>query len=273
MPVVFKDFGKGAKDILSKKYDYKNEVKVTNKADGLTIEATGCEGKSGLAGCAKVTYNDKSFGEFESNFASCGGYNGKVKMTSLVDATTITVSTDSALKSKLEVDYKLDALTLQCDVNSCLKSNVQASADVIDGLVAGCKAELDFSNGADLKDYNIGLQYGYSSDVTLACVTSKGRSMANLSACQKLSASDSYAIGYNMCLASYVGHLTVGMEKKLDSATTVKAKIDSCGVLATAVEHKLSDPNVKVNVAAQFDATSPDLTTQKFGLGLALGDY
>ena len=34
MPVVFKDLGKGAKDLLSKKYDFKNEIKTVNKADG-----------------------------------------------------------------------------------------------------------------------------------------------------------------------------------------------------------------------------------------------
>lgn len=274
MPVVYKDFGKSGKDLLGKKYDFKYELKATNKAaGGLTIEAVGNEGKSGLAGSTKVTYKDSSFGEAEANFASSGANCGKVKLSQLMDGTTVTVSTDANLKSKLEVDYKLDALALSCDVNSCLKSAVQASADVYDGLVAGVKAELDFSNGADLKDWNYGFQYGYSKDVTFACVTSKGRSMAGLSAFHRLSGDDSYAIGYNMSLDSYIGHLTVGIEKKLDSATAVKAKLDSCGVLSTAIEHKMSDPRVKVNVAAQFDATSPDLTTQKFGVGLAIGDY
>lgn len=274
MPVIFKDLGKGAKDLLGKKYDYSNELKTVTKAEGgMNIEAVACGADKGIGGSATVTYKDKSWGELETKFGTCGGIGTKAKLTGLVPNGTVTLSGCNKLKGKVEVDYKLDALTVQFDLGSCLKSSVQASADIVDGLVGGCKAEFDFSNGADLKDYNFGLQYGFSKDLTLACVTSKGRSLATLSACQKLSSTDSYAISMGLNTSTYASCLTVGLEKKLDSATTVKAKLNSCGALSTVVEHKLSDPRIKFNVAAEFDATTPDLATKKFGLGLVLGDY
>ena len=60
---------------------------------------------------------------------------------------------------------------------------------------------------------------------------------------------------------------------QLDAKTTVKSKLDSNGALSGVVEHKLSDPALKVNVAAEFDATSSDLAAKKFGLGLVFGDF
>ena len=96
-----------------------------------------------------------------------------------------------------------------------MASALQLSTNVIDGLAVGCKAEFDFSNGADLKDYNFGSQYAFSKDVTLSGVTSKGRSKAALSVCHKLSGSDSYAVGLDMDLATYASGMCVGVEKKV----------------------------------------------------------
>jgi hypothetical protein len=60
---------------------------------------------------------------------------------------------------------------------------------------------------------------------------------------------------------------------QLDAKTSVKAKLDSTGTLSGVIEHKLADPRVKFNIAAEFDATSADLAAKKFGLGLVFGDY
>jgi len=274
MPVVFKDLGKGAKDLLSKKYDFKNEIKTVNKAErGLTIEAAGCGCKSGIAGSAKVTYKDSSFGELEKELKTCGAVSGKVKLTKLVDNATITINGNNKNYYKLETDYKTDAFTTQFDVDTNLASALAISTNLVDGLAVGCNANFDFSNGADLKDYNFGAQYAFSRDVTLSCVTAKGRSTANIGVLHKLSGGDSYALGMNLNTSTYASSMCVGVEKKVDSNMTVKAKLGSCGGLSTAVEHKLADPKMKINIAAEFDATSPDLTARKFGVGLVFGDY
>lgn len=274
MPVVFKDFGKGAKDILSKKFDYQNELKTVHKADGnMTLEAGGVSScKGGFDGSAKFTYKNKDWGEVEKEWKTQGSVNDKIKLTNLFDGATVTVTGNQNYDFKVETDYKVDAFTLQFDVNSKLKSNIQASADVIDGLVAGVKAELDFSNGADLKDWNFGLQYGYSKDLTLACVTSSGRSKLGISALQKICC-DSVAVNLDMDTSSFDSSLCVGYEKKVDKTTTLKCKVGTCGALHTALEYKLADPQVKLNLAAQYDATNLGAGAKKFGLGVVFGDY
>jgi len=271
MPVVFKDLGKGAKDLLSKKYDFKNEIKTINKADGgLTIEAGGCGAKGGLAGSAKFTYKDSGFGELEKTVKTCGAISGKAKLTKLIDNATITINGNNKFYYQLEADYNGDAFTSQFDIDTNLASSLSLSTNLIDGLAVGCKANFD---GADLKDYNFGTQYGFSKDVTLSAVTQCGRKKACIGVLHKLSDSDSYALGMNLCFATWASTMCVGVEKKVDSNMTVKAKLSSCGGLSTVVEHKLSDPKMKVNLAAEFDATSPDLTARKFGVGLTFGDY
>lgn len=274
MPVAYKDLGKKTKDLLSKKYDYKNELKAVNKSEGgLTIETTGSSGSKGLVGATKFTLKDKSFGELEKEITTCGSLKWKLKMTELVDSTALTVSGDKALNCKFEADYKADAFALQADINTKLASTLQLSANVMDGVTAGFKADLSLADGVDLKDYNFGAQWGYSKNTTLAWVTSKSCSKVGFSAHQKLNSSDAYGLAINADTATFAGTLCVGMEKQVDSNTTLKTKIGSCGTLSAAVEHCLKDPSLKLNFAIDFDATSPDFATKKFGLGLTFGDY
>jgi len=273
MPVIFKDLGKGAKDLLSKQYDFTHEIKTVHKADKMTLEAGTKACSKGTSSSAKVGLKDKSWGELEKTFNTCGSVNGKIKLTQLVDGATVTVSGDEKWNFKLEADYRADAFTLQYDICTGLRSAIQASADIIDGLVAGCKVELDLSNGADLKDYNFGLQYRPSKDLTLACITSKGRSMVNLSAAQKVSCCTSFALSSSINTSTMAGCVSAGYERQLkpDHNTTIKCKLNSCGVLSTALEQKLPDVPVKVNFAAEFEPLNA--VTKNFGMGLVFGDY
>jgi hypothetical protein len=268
MPVVFKDIGKGAKDLLGKKYDFVHEIKTAHKTDGMTLEAGTKACSKGMSSSAKFAMKDKSWGEIEKTFKTCGSVDGKIKLTQLMPGATVSISGDQNYKFKLEADYKADAFTLQADIDTDTKAAIQASANVMSGLVAGCKAEVCCG---ELKDYNFGLQYGYSKDLTVACVTSKGRSVVSVSALNKLSCCSSFALTSNYNMAKSSGCMAAGYEKKIDDSTTVKCKLNSCGVISTALEQKFPDVPVKVNVAAEFEPLNA--VTKNFGMGLVFGDY
>jgi hypothetical protein len=169
MPVVYKDFGKGAKDLLSKKYDYTNEVKAVNSAAG--VEIVGNSAKGGIVGSAKITPKEKKFGEFEVNIKSAGGISGKVKLPKLINHASITLNANNKHAGSVETDFSFSGVSAQLDLTSSLDATLSASFKVIDGLSAGIKAESNLGNWCELKDYNFGAQYNHSNDVIFTAFT------------------------------------------------------------------------------------------------------
>jgi hypothetical protein len=239
----------------------------------LTIEASGCGSKGGCCGTSKFTYKDKSFGEVEETFKTTGAVDGKIKLTKLADNTTVTVSGNQDYDFKCEADYKMDAFAAQFDIDTNMASALQLSANVVDGLAVACRADFDFSNGADLKDWNVGGQYAFSKNLILSSVTSKGRSKATMGVLYKRNCCESFAINQCLNTSTFESSLAVGYERKIDDSMTMKCKIGTCGAFAMALEHKLASPKLKVNFAAEFDAFNSGAGARKTGLGLVFGDY
>jgi hypothetical protein len=270
-PPVFGKLGKSVKDLFSKKYDYANEIKVTSKADpSLKLEASGSDaGKNGLAGKTVFTYNDKSFGEAEITVATDKDINGKFTFDQFQDGVDVIVTTTTALAPTVEVNHKTDcsACNLKFKTDGS-KHNLDASAvykyDAVAVGVSGSTA--DFGS---LKDYNAGLEYS-SGDITVSAVTSKKCETVTLSFLQKWTSSLSW--GARMNVLPECDAITVGTDYKLDGNTVVKGMANTSGVVSTAIEHQLSDPKFKMNLAAEFD-TNSGLSAQKFGVGLSFGDY
>jgi voltage-dependent anion channel protein 2 len=69
--------------------------------------------------------------------------------------------------------------------------------------------------------------------------------------------------------------MCVGTQFQYAADTVVKAKAFSTGSVFAAVEHKLSNPAVKVNVAAEWACPTWNTCVQskKMGIGLTFGDF
>jgi len=66
---------------------------------------------------------------------------------------------------------------------------------------------------------------------------------------------------------------TVGVEHDVDEVTTIKEKIDTEGVLAAVLEHRLSNPFLKLNLSANWQVKDKTTTPKQFGVALTFGDY
>jgi len=270
-PPIFGKLGKGVKDLFSKKYDYANEIKVTSKADpSLKLEASGSDaGKNGLAGKTVVTYNDKSFGEAEFTVATDSDINGKFTLDKFQDGVDVTITTTAALAPTVEVNHKTDSLSSNLKFKTDgSKHNLDASTVYkYDAFAVGVSGST--SDFGSLKDYNAGLEYS-SGDITVTAKTSKKFETVTLSFLQKWTKSLTW--GARMNVLPECNAITVGTEYKLDGNTVVKSMANTSGVVSAAIEHELSDPQFKMNLAAEFD-TNSGLSAQKFGVGLSFGDY
>lgn len=124
-----------------------------------------------------------------------------------------------------------------------------------------------------LKDYNVGVQY-QTGDFTAALKTSNCADVINAS--WYYNASSSYKVGAQFSTNPFVGDksITFASSYSVDKDTCVKFKAASDGTLGAAVEHRLQNPHMKVNVAAQFNAVGQGIPrASKFGLGVTLGDF
>lgn len=276
MPALFNDIGKKSKDLFSKKYDYKNEIKTINKAkDGLKIEAGLCYGK-GVAGSMKGTYKTKDY-EAEVELNSCEKSDDKAKVSfgKLVDNLDLELTASSSSTAGLAATYKMDSFVTKLEVDHSSSSTavkVQGSVGFND-FVAGVGAAVDATNANfDLKDYNFGAQYTHG-DIVAALKTAKGRNDVSLSVVHKLSSSLSWGTSLMFHPSDSSRILGLGMEYELSKVTSVKSMADSAGAVAFAVEHKLANPNVKVNLAAQFNVNNYPAPAEKFGMSLVFGDY
>jgi len=67
--------------------------------------------------------------------------------------------------------------------------------------------------------------------------------------------------------------LTYGVEHEVDDNTLVKAKLDHNISIAAYLEHRLSNPLLKVGLTSSWDWKKKTFTPEKFGVGLTFGDF
>lgn len=272
-PPQFGKIGSKVKDLLSKKYTYHQEIKVCSKADGgLKLEACGTDaGKDGLAGYTTLKYKDKAFGEAEATLHTSGDVKdtkGKIKFDKFQKGADVSISSSAALAPTVEANYKQDNIATNLKLTTDgKKSSLFGSASYgMEGITLALSGKTtDFSS---LKDYNAAAEY-QNKDVTLSLVTADKCEKVTVSYFQKWTKSLEWGAKMQLLPASNL--LTVGTEYELDKHTTLKSMASTDGKVACAVQHKVKDPEFKMNLAAAFD-TNKGLQAQKFGVSLTFGD-
>lgn len=269
-PPLFGKIGSKCKDLLSKKFDYHNEIKVASKADGgLSLEAAGTDaGSSGLAGFTTIKYKDSSFGEAEGTLHTSGApkdTKGSVKFDKFQKGADVKISSGADLVPVFEGNYKQDSISFSSKFATGDKTSLNASACYgMDGItVGGAVATTDFGS---LSDFNAGAEYS-NSDLTLSLTTTKKASNYHVSFLHNWCKDLTWGARMDIKDSNL---LTVGTEYNLDSATTLKAMGNTSGNVALAVEHKVKNPDFKMNLAAAFN-TNGSFAAEKFGVGLNFG--
>jgi len=283
IPPYYNKLGKKVKDLLGKKFEIKNELKTINKsANGVTLESS-FNGDGAVSGASKGTYKPGCY-EVEGVFKTANEVNLKVASKKLVPGLEVSLQGKSKkqqviLDAKYAQPFYAGSATLTTDVG---KENYDTSINGsfmigFDGLSVGVNGVVDFAADDKLKDYNCGAEYTQD-DLTISLFTQSLGSKITASYWQKLSGDCNLAASLQMDPDAGKGAahvLTVGVEHRLDSATMLAAKMNTCGTVNTNIEHILNSPSVKLSIGASFDAkkASACCTPDKFGIACTLGDF
>lgn len=275
IPPAFNDLNKKAKDLLSKKYDFRNEAKHIRKAsNGIKVEYGGSKVK-GLDTYVKGTYKSKSLeseGEIHSD-ASPSSTKAKVKFPGVVAGADVSLTVTSAPDYTVEAVYKRDRVSTLLNLKHGSKGTIlgiNAAFSVASGLNAGVSTSVDVVAGS-AKDTNVAVEFTQGA-AQIGVKSSKAFSNYDFSAHYKVQSDLSVGGSCGININDLSPCLKAGLDHKFNSNCDVKARIDSCGVIGAAVEHRLSNPAVKFGMSAEFDATN-NFASKKFGAAATFGDY
>lgn len=247
--------------------------------------------ESSVSAKAKVTQKDPSFGDTELNLCTASGaFTTKAKLKKLVDGATFTVSggygppkkgsNNTGFFAKADADYSQEffagkAALKFSDRLAPASAGLDLSASGVigfQGLSVGGQVDLDATT-AGLKDYNLGVQYT-AGDFTATLQTRQRADVIDASWYHKVNRNQTAGVQFTTNPFAGSKQLTFATEYQLDVDTTLKAKANSDGVLSAACEHRLQNPRLKYNVAAEFNSVGAGIPkASKFGLGFSFGDY
>jgi hypothetical protein len=278
VPPFFKNFGKSAKDLLSKKYDYQNKLSAKNNVQSdLAIESsTTSDEKGNWSGNVKATYKNKDFGNVETEVDTRGTASSEATFTKLANNTSVIVKVTEKPTVRASAEYKQENVAAAVGVDWS-KTTTTADGSVsagLDGFAVGGDGKYDATK-SEVASYNAGAEYA-AKDFTASVKTDKKFEAVlvsyfhnvNTGRAGKTQVGGSFAHDWN----KKTQVLTIGTEHDVDAATTLKGKVDSEGGVAGAVEHRLANPAVKINAAALFNKNS-GFTAQQFGVGFTFGDF
>jgi hypothetical protein len=277
MPIQFADLGKKTRDLL--KYDYKTEFRAVTKSreNHVRIE-TGGFGRA-VQGYMKVIYKNKDFGKLKAEVHSNSevGDKAKIKLNKLVDNVAVTLSASSLAVVGLKTTFAKDRVAANLELLHCEKStNAGISATVgYQDVTVGVSADFEAPNrDVVLKDYNAGAEFRHKA-VTATVKTANLRNEIALSVFHKLDKRLNW--GTSLVVRPKEGFsplLALGVDYTLSSVNSVKAKADSNGTLAVAIQHRLKNPALKFNIAAEYDCSKAcNQPARQFGMSFVYGDY
>jgi len=270
IPPFFKNFGKSLTDSFKEQFEYSKQLKLkSTTANGVVLESSL---KDGVEGGVKATYKQTDIGTFQAEVSTAGSAKYSVKAEKLAKGLTAKLSGDEKPSGKVELDYAQEM------VSTSIVSDVSANSVVLDGAAtagydgfsAGGHVKYDVS-AQQTRDFNVGAEYSLS-DYTFTVKTSDSISKIAVGYYHNYSSDLQVGAQLQYDLKSSGNVITVGGSCKLDVASAVKLKVDSHGLLAAVLEHRLASPSVKVLLAAETNAKAASTAPERFGVSLHLGD-
>ena len=171
IPPKYANIAKNSKDLFKKKFDYIHTLKTTHRSPthGVQFESGVQSANSGAApvrGYVKATAASV-YGytvEGEANTDPAADTKATIRSGSLYPGLTVAATATSnkaGINYTGEVEFVHDAFTVTTEVKSDLSKHaakVSVSAGY-DGIAIGGIVATDLTNGADVTDYNVGLEY------------------------------------------------------------------------------------------------------------------
>jgi len=144
-----------------------------------------------------------------------------------------------------------------------------------EGFSVGGQASFDTDKN-EVDDFNFGAEYSQN-DFTATLKTAKKADEVvagyfhNIPS--KLKLKTQVGGQLNVDLAKNTRVYTFGAEHDVDDFTTVKGKVNSESELAGVVEHRLTNPFLKVALSGSWNGKAKSTQPEKFGVALTFGDY
>lgn len=266
-------------DFIDKNFKFDHKVTTVYKSsDGFKIENSATPAGSNFKSYTKVNFpaaNGKAEVQITAN-GPAKDTKAKFEFGELVKGADLSLTATSEPLVTLEANYKPVSnvgtkFELSTDLGDKrnLKASVNASSNGVKGTV---DSEVCLAGGG-LKDYNFKLDYTQK-DLDATVKTTKGRSVFTAGVASQWCKGWYFGAQVEHNLKASSTNVTVGSKHRVDDNTSIYTKVDSTGALATSLEHKLANPALKVNAAAQFNLKGSNcVAAEKFGLGLTFGDF
>lgn len=254
------------------------------------MESTGYLNESSITGTAKVVHNAPNLGECTVELdTSNGNFKSQFKATKLADGATVTAAggykapksgcSKTGFYASVSADYAQDFFAGEAGVTISDKAPNSPGVDItasgvigFQGLSVGGAVAVDAA-GSKLNDYNLGVQY-QTKEFTGSLRTADSADTINASWYHVVNNNQNLGVEFSTNPFRGTKLLTLATEYQVDVDTTVKGKLNSAGVLAAAVEHRLQNPRLKYNVAAEFNVAGAGIPkASRFGLGMEFGQY
>jgi len=281
-PPTFCKLGNNLNDLLTKKYNFKNQtIFRQNINSDTTFESRlGYVGDKSnrVDGIFKVT-NKKSnsfVAESEVNVNTSGQISGKLTSKKLGEGLTLTLEGSEKPSGCMKAEYRGESFTAGVGVGSCDPSN---SATVCacgtfgaDNIVFGLGGKYNASSN-EVGSLDAGFEFRKNNFTLTAKSHDKGE---KLNVGYHYTTPSKQQIGATMewPLASTLDPkvFTLCAEQQISQHSSISMKADSKGTLVGFGEKKFMNPSVKVSASAQWDAIKRTACPDLFGVQLTFGD-
>ena len=284
VPPKYVNIAKNSKDLFKKKFDYIHTLKTIHRSpNGVVFEsgvqAAGAPVRGYVKASAASVYGYTVEGE--ANTDASADTKATIKSSSLYPGLTVAAtatSNKSGLNYTGEVEFVHDAFTVTSEVKSDLSKHaakVSVSAGY-DGIAIGGIVATDLTNGAEVTDYNVGLEYIQPTYVA-SLYTEQQAETATVSYYQRVSQQHAVAAAVKVNIAGdKSAALTLGTDYVLDATTSVKAKVEvPSALVSVALEHRLKSPSLLLGLAASYNPLTfqKQVKAEQFGVTLQFGDF
>ncbi|XP_047074005.1 mitochondrial outer membrane protein porin 6-like [Lolium rigidum] len=268
-PVPFVNFGKRAKDLLHKDYNFDQKFSLSTISDsGLGVTATGVRIDELFIGDIHTQHkHGKATVDVKVDSDS------RVSSTVTVDEIVTGLKTSFSFKvpdqksGKLDLQYLHDRFTLNSSIGLASAPLLELSGTVgTSELAIGGEVGFD-STSASVTKYNYGMSYS-KDDISAALLLADKGETLKASYIHLFSPTNAVAAEVTHRLKTKENYFTIGSSHALDSSTLVKTRFSNSGKAGLLCQHEWR-PKSFVTLSAEYDpkvVSSP----ARFGVAIAL---
>uniref|UniRef100_A0ACD5TUB1 Uncharacterized protein n=1 Tax=Avena sativa TaxID=4498 RepID=A0ACD5TUB1_AVESA len=268
-PVPFVNFGKTARDLLHKDYNFDQKFSLSTTSDsGFGVTATG------------VRIDELFIGDIHTQHKSSKATvdvkidsDSRVSSTVTVDEMLTGLKTSFSFRvpdqksGKLDLQYLHDRFTLNSSIGLASAPLVELSGTVgTNQLTVGAEVGFD-SASASVTKYNSGISYN-KDDISASLLLSDKGETLKASYIHMFSPTSAVAAELTHRFKTKENYYTIGSSHALDSSTLVKTRFSNSGKTGLLCQHEWR-PKSYITLSAEYDpkvVSSP----ARFGVAVAL---